>query len=292
MFDLARTDRHAGMLLDQWALDAALDMPLDAVLADNALLFSNRFAQPLIVAATLAAWEALKAHVPAPALAAGYSIGELTSYGVAGALTAKDAIGLAASRARLMDACLAQSPAQVLVAIAGLDAETADALLQRHRFYIAIETGEDSIIAGGLSQSMPDVERAVLQSGGRITVLPIEIASHTRYMRAAVAPFCAELKRHRFAAQAMPVLAGISAAPVHHADQAIAALSSQLAEKIRWIDCMDACAEAGITVALELGPGAALSRMLQARHPAIECRAADEFRTLAGIATWLARRFD
>ncbi len=292
MFDLARTDRHACMLLDQWALDSIFNMPLDTILAENALLFSNRIAQPLIVAATLATWEAIKAHAPAPALVAGYSIGEVAAYGVAGALAAEDAISLAASRAKLMDACLTQSPEQVLIAISGFNAESVGELLQLHQFYIALETGEDSVIAGGLSKSVAEIEKNVMQSGGRVTVLPIEIASHTPYMQAAVAPFCAELKRRHFAAPAIPVLAGISAAFITHADQAKATLSNQLAEKIRWMDCMDAVAEAGVTVALELGPGSALSRMLQARHPKIECRSVDDFRTLPGIATWLARRFD
>jgi [acyl-carrier-protein] S-malonyltransferase len=67
-------------------------------------------------------------------------------------------------------------------------------------------------------------------------------------------------------------------------------LSRQIAEPIRWKDCMDACAEAGATVALELGPGAALSRMLQARHPGIACRAVSEFRSLGGVRAWLERQ--
>jgi [acyl-carrier-protein] S-malonyltransferase len=46
---------------------------------------------------------------------------------------------------------------------------------------------------------------------------------------------------------------------------------------------MDSCVEAGVTEALELGPGAALPRMLHARHPQITCRAVDDFRFLAGV---------
>jgi [acyl-carrier-protein] S-malonyltransferase len=73
------------------------------------------------------------------------------------------------------------------------------------------------------------------------------------------------------------------------ADQAIAHLARQLAEPIMWMDCMDAFAEQGITAALELGPGSALSRMLAARHGHIECRSAADFRTLDGIKRWLER---
>jgi [acyl-carrier-protein] S-malonyltransferase len=53
---------------------------------------------------------------------------------------------------------------------------------------------------------------------------------------------------------------------------------------------MDAAAESGVTVALELGPGAALSRMLRTRHPDIACRSVSEFRSLDGIVGWLERQ--
>src|SRR5690349_7043676 len=86
LFDLARTNPHADALLNDSLSEARLGKPLAAVLADKGALFSNRMAQPLIVAATMATWEALRRDLPAPALVGGYSIGEVAAYGVAGAL--------------------------------------------------------------------------------------------------------------------------------------------------------------------------------------------------------------
>jgi [acyl-carrier-protein] S-malonyltransferase len=289
MFALARSDPQAGALLDQWLADAQLGAPLDRILTDQALLFANRMAQPLIVAASLAAWEALRNDVPAPALVAGYSIGELSAYGVAGALAPPDAVKLAAARARLMDACLQTTPHQALVALSGLAIGPAAALARQWDFDVAIETGEDSLIAGGSADRLGALQRAVVEAGGRAGVLPVGVASHTRLMRAAVAPFAALLGQHRFVDPQVPVLSGISAEPLYRAEKAITHLSRQIAETIVWKDCMDACAEAGVTVALELGPGAALSRMLHARHPQIECRSVSEFRALDGARRWLAR---
>lgn len=290
MFEMARTDPHAALLMEQWSLDARLGMPLQNVLADPSLLFSNRMAQPLIVAATLTMWTALKDHIPEPELVAGYSIGELAAYGVAGALRAEDAIDLAVVRARLMDGCLNQAPMQALIAVSGMHPASATELLQQHGFHVAIETGEENFIAGGLRASLPQVESALGDIDARITVLPVEVASHTPYMLPAVKPFEQELRHRPFGAPRVPVLSGIAADPVWHPEQAIATLSRQIAEKIRWMDCMDACVEARVTVALELGPGSALSRMLQARHPAIECRSVTDFRSLQGIRSWLAAR--
>jgi [acyl-carrier-protein] S-malonyltransferase len=292
MFDLARTDGRAKTLLDQWKLDSGSGMPLDDVLADDALLFSNAMAQPLIVAATLATWEALRNRLPLPTLVAGYSVGEVTSYHIAEAISAENAIDLARMRARLMDDCATTNYRQCLVAVSGLNAQALGSLLQGRELYVAIETDADSFIVGGLLKDAQDMEQSICRLGARINYLPVEVASHTPLMAAAVAPFAAELDRRAFADPKFPVVAGISAALIDSNDQAISTLSRQIAEKIRWADCMDACAEAGVTVALELGPGSALSRMLQARHPDIACRSAADFRTIEGIAAWVGRHFD
>jgi [acyl-carrier-protein] S-malonyltransferase len=252
-------------------------------------LFSNRSAQPLIAAATLAMWEALRGSAPSPALVAGYSIGELVAYGVAGALSRQDTVALAALRAELMDACLGDRPGQTMLAIGGLPLARAGALLSEQLFYVGIETGEDSCIAGGPAAAATSMERALTEAGGRCRRLPVEVASHTPYMAPAVAPLAAALQRADFQAAHTPVLAGIDACTVRGKALAMEQLSRQLAETIRWHACMDAAAEAGITLALELGPGNALSRMLRARQPQIDSRSVADFRTLAGIQKWLDR---
>jgi [acyl-carrier-protein] S-malonyltransferase len=292
MFDLARTHPHASMQLDQWIADAQLGAPLATILSNDALLFANRLAQPLIVAATLAIWEAIKSDVPAPALVAGYSIGELAAYGVAGALSAGDAVVLAASRARMMDACLKSGPQQALIAISGQAASSAGEIMRQYGFHVAIETSEDSFIAGGPASLITEVQGRLAALGARATILPVEVASHTVFMRPAVVPFAEALRLHHFIDPRIPVLSGTSAEMIHESEKAIPHLSRQIAETILWKECMDACAEAGVTVALELGPGNALSRMLQVRHPHIECRSVADFRSLDGVKKWLARHVD
>ena len=291
MFDLARTSASGSALLD--ALSAARPGGLSSLAPgqlDASRLFANRSAQPLIVAATLAMWEAIRGFAPPPDLLAGYSIGELSAYGVAGALTPETAVKLAATRAAMMDDCLSIHPGQSLLAISGLPLERIAPLLQPVAFHLSIETGDDTCIAGGPAAALPQLEIAIANEGGRSRRLPVEVASHTPFMAPAVAPFAGALRDTRFATMAAPILAGINATSVINKEQAVDRLSRQLAEPIRWRACMDACAEAGITVALELGPGGALSRMLHGRHPHINCRSVADFRTLDGIRGWLERQ--
>jgi [acyl-carrier-protein] S-malonyltransferase len=267
MFDLARTHAQAREFLAHCELAE-----------DARALFENRVAQPAIVAATLAMWLALKDSLSAPALVAGYSIGELAAYGVAGALPPAGAVRLAAARAALMDDAATGRP-QGLAAVTGVAVGQLE--------HVAIVTGADSCIVGGMRAELDQL--ATRWPAARVQLLPVGVASHTPLMQAAVAPFAELLRAAAFMPLRCPVLAGIDAARVMRPDVAIDRLSRQLSDTIAWSTCMDVMAEAGITVALELGPGAALSRMLQARHPQIACRSVADFQTLAGISNWVAR---
>jgi [acyl-carrier-protein] S-malonyltransferase len=296
MFDLAREDVRVAQLLQAWPLEELCAHPLQKILADEKLLFANPIAQPLVVASILATWEAVKNIIPKPVVVAGYSIGELASWAVAGALSAEEAIRLAALRANLLQGCIAADQPQVMLAIslsqALVQMSELQPLLDAHGFYMAIEVADDSIIAGGLLKQADALEAAISNAGGKVTRLPIEIASHTPWMQAAVQPFETAIASSGINAPLFPVLAGISGARLLDKDAASGYLSRQLAEPIRWQAVMDSLHEAGVTMALELGPGAALARMLKTRHPHIQCRSVAEFRSLTGIRKWVEQYAD
>ena len=259
---------------------------------DDEQLFENRIAQPLIVDATLAMWQAIRGFVPTPALVAGYSVGELSAYGVAGALTTAAALQIAGERARLMDACRAPNAPQFMLAVAAISLSELKPCLQRHDFHVAIENGDMNFVIGGLERERDVLIADLLSLGAAVTPLAVQIASHTPLMGGAVDGFADVLKQWPLGAMTMPVLAGISAEKITTPEAASATLLRQLTEPVRWAACMDVLAESGITVALELGPGATLSRMLQQRHPQIACRSVADFRSLHGIAIWLERQYE
>ena len=277
MFDMARSHPAGARVLE--ACDYH-DAPAD--------FFSNAVAQPAIVAATLAMWACLRDHIE-PYAVAGYSIGELACYGVAGAIVPEKAVALAGIRATLMDQCRLRHPGQALVAVSDLPLARAALVAKEAGFSIAIYNGEQSCVTGGASTRVDDLVARVAAAGGRSTVLPVEVASHTAFMSDAVAPFKAALSSAALQPWQGAVYSGIAATPVSDVAMAVDHLSRQLAEPIRWMECMDSFVEAGVTVALELGPGAALSRMLQARHPRIATRSVAEFRSIDGVRAWLDR---
>ncbi len=289
MFNLIRSLAQPPAAPDLAALENLLGRPLDALLADLHALYANRSAQPLVVAATLAVWEALRPALPPVDVVAGYSVGELSAYAVAGSLGADEAVALASRRAACMDAASAGSEAQGLLALSGLTPTDAGDALSAHGLHLAIENGADAFIVGGGASGLTAFAGWAAAAGAHVTPLPVGVASHTPLMQTAAEAFSGDLQESALRDPALPVLAGVSGDRVTSRAGAITALTRQMTQTVRWADCMDALAEAGVSVALELGPGVTLTRMLRERHPQIEVRSICNFRSVRGTIDWVAR---
>lgn len=246
---------------------------------------ANAVAQPLVCAAEVATWTAIRGALPAPALVLGYSLGELAAYACADALPPEAAVSLAVERAAAMDA--ASPPGGGLLALRGLSLARAEALAAAAGAEIAIVNGPDHVVAGGPAGALAALEARAPAAGATAVRIPVCVPAHTSLLRAAVAPFAASLARSPLAAPAVPVLAGTTALPVRDRDAAIAALSAAVARRIEWARCLRVAAEHGCTAFLELGPGAALARMAAELLPEAAARSVADFRSVAGIARWV-----
>jgi [acyl-carrier-protein] S-malonyltransferase len=289
MFGLASGDQAAFGHAEAWLRDAdgpVAQMPLRDLLAHPSAMFDNLCAQPLVVAATLMAWTMLAERLPRPALVAGYSVGEVSAYAIASALPLERAVAIASRRAAIMSEAAASAGEQGMAAVSGLTSQAALDLVRQAGCEAAIDT-PGALVAGGLRANLDRLAALAPSMGATYKPLPITVASHTGLLASAVDPIRSLLGEHA-AAPALPLLAGVSASAVHDAAQAAELLALQTATTIRWTECLDAMLEARIDVVLELGPGSALSRMLRERHPQIACRSVADFRSVKGIAAWVA----
>lgn len=247
--------------------------------------FKNANAQPLVCAAILAWWDILHDHIPAPSVVAGYSVGELAAYGIAGALAPQTVLDLATARAVSMDrACDAPNG---LAAVRGLARQTADELCAQFRLEIAIVNGFDRLVIGGLAKDLERFAPLAEAKGAHITHLPITIASHTSLMSPARPAFALALESAEFARPAIPVLSGISAGRIRTAPDAKRALQDQLDHPIQWEKCVQSLMELGCTKLLEVGPGNSLSRMVQDIAPHIPARSVEDFGSVDGVIQWV-----
>ncbi len=260
-----------------------------AVATDPARCFLNRHAQPLIVLHGLTVAQALSRAGMAAGVVAGYSVGELTAYGVAGALDPEDVLTLAAERARVMDA--ASPPDHGMLAVRGLNREVVRTHADAAGARIAIVNGADHVVLAGPNPTLQALAaRLGAAHAPHIVSLPISVPAHSQWLHAGVADFAAALAAATWRAPQAPVLSGIDGRPIHTVADAIERLSHQIAEPLDWARTMDVAVEMGATVFFEVGPGCGLTRMLRERFPALPARALAEFDTVRGALTWLDRQ--
>lgn len=254
---------------------------------DAAWLRRNDVAQCLLTGLGLAAWQVLQPMLPAPAAMAGYSVGELAAFSAAGVFDTDTALQLAGQRAAIMDDGL-QGVDTGLLSISGIASAAIERLCQTHDLDLAIRTGADRCLVGGLRSHLVAAERDATLAGATCTLLAVPLASHTRWLAAGVAPLAAALQVTAFAAPHTPLVVGVTGQVERRPSALRDALSAQIASTIRWDRCMETLAERGLRCVLEMGPGSALAKMWNARFPGVQARSVDEFQAPSGISRWVA----
>ncbi|RKU02157.1 malonate decarboxylase subunit epsilon [Burkholderia sp. Nafp2/4-1b] len=274
---------HAGRLLGEdprdWVRTAQPDM-----------LRENRAAQILCTTQALAAAALLDAVLPRRRCIAGYSVGEVASWSVAGMLDPHDALDLADARARAMDA--ASGGDERMAFVRGLTRAQLARLCDGRDAAIAIANPGDAFVVAGRQADVAAVADDSARAGAlRVAPVCVRIASHTRRLAAAVPVFRASLAavNVRRARSGTRLFAGIDGASVLDIDMGLDKLARQIAEPVEWAACLAACVEAGATAFLELGPGRALAEMAGGAYPALPARSVADFRSVDGVASWLAR---
>lgn len=251
----------------------------------------NAVAQPLVAGVCLAAWARLAPLLPAPTVVAGYSVGELAAFSVAGVFGPATALALAVQRAAVMDGSATGSGTGLLFvgeARPGLVAS----LCQRHDLAVAIRIDPGRAVLGGLRDGLARAAEDAAAAGAHADLLPIAVASHTRWLADAVAPFAAVLAAAPFAAPTPRLICNFDGMGRRSPNDLRRALAGQLAAPVPWDRCMDAVAERGVRCVLEVGPGNVLSRWWNARHSGVAARSVDDFHAPKSVADWVTRTLD
>jgi [acyl-carrier-protein] S-malonyltransferase len=263
----------------------------DVVRSETDGLHRNRVGQILCALQALAAVAALRGDLPDRLIVAGYSVGEVAAWGVAGRFSMSDTLDLVARRAELMDA--ASPPGDGLLFVRGLSRETVDGLCRRHDAAIAIVNPGEAFVIGGSRAALGALAaEAKAMNATRVVDVPVELASHTKRLAGASRAFRQHLRQLHPLHPVDPevrLLSGIDGSSVLDIETGLDKLAAQISRTVEWADCLRACVEAGATAFLELGPGSALSAMVAGAYPAVPARSLEDFRSLAGVRAWLAR---
>jgi [acyl-carrier-protein] S-malonyltransferase len=263
-----------------------LDGPLD--LAPEALT-ANRTAQILVAGHALAAHAELAAQGVEGAVFAGYSAGEIAAHGCAGALDARATLDLMVIRADAMDAACEGAPAQGMLATIGLTLGEAERLAQETGAFVAIVNGADHVVVGGASDALDRFEAAAAGRVRHLRRLSVPVASHTPLLEGAAPRFSEAVRMSDWRAPNAPVLSGVDGRAIRDREQAAHFLGLQLHQRLDFRRCLECVFEYGATAVIELGPGRAMTRLIEESFPDTPARAFEDFRTTAGAAKWVLR---
>ena len=245
----------------------------------------NQVAQPLLTGLSIAAWQTLADHLPEPAIIAGYSLGELPAFCVAGVFDADMALHLAGQRAQLMDRC---SPGQQggLTGVTGVTAQQMAGICDTHQLALAIRIAPDRCVLGGSHAALATALPLLTAIGAHCTPLAVQVSSHTSQMRAAAEQFAVLIEPMRFKPAQMLLVSNFSGAALNES-KLKSALAGQISAMVRWDDCMETISERGVRCVLEIGPGSSLAKIWNSAYPEIPARSIDEFQSPQGIVRWV-----
>ena len=259
--------------------------------ASNDELHADKVGQILCCTQAMAAWAVLSAKVPRPLVVAGYSVGELAAWGVAGLLDHKGVLDLVVQRAAAMDKATTEPSG--LVAIRGLGRDRLDPICKAHGAYVAIVSAEDQMLVGGTRNALDAVVHDAQAAGAeRTTVLPVAVPSHTPLLAEASHSFRQALGKAHLPAEVPPgvrLLTGIDGDTVFDVRAGADKLARQIQQTVDWAACMQSCRAAGVAKVVELGPGHALAHMMHEFMPDSDVHSLSEFHSLPGCEHWVLK---
>ncbi len=268
---------------DVWTkTDAALGTKLSALAFEGPAeeLTQTHNAQPALLTHGAAVWavvsDAVAPHVRA---AAGHSLGELTAYHTAGALSLEDAVRLVRKRGELMFEAGASRPG-TMAAILGemqrpIEEICAEASAAGEVVPANYNAPEQVVVSGEIAGVEKAMELAKAAGAKRAVRLGVSGAFHSPLMQPAAEGLKSALAAANFEPPRWPVFCNVSATPITDPQEARALLFTQLTSPVRWVQIVRAMAAAHPgALFVEMGPGNVLTGLLKRLapdNPAMTC---------------------
>jgi [acyl-carrier-protein] S-malonyltransferase len=247
--------------LQAWSELAACDLIRCGTTADAEEIRDTAVAQPLLVAAAIAATDQVVtgAHpVSRQSVGvAGHSVGELAAGALAEVITPEDAMRLVRVRAQGMAAAAAAEQTG-MTAVLGGDEQAVLAAIEAHGLTPANVNGSGQIVAAGTMAQL-EAFAADPPAGARLRPLSVAGAFHTHHMAPAVAALAAEAAGLRAQDPVRPLLSNRDGAVVKSGPDWLDRIINQVSSPVRWDLCMQTMESLGVTALIELPPAGTLT---------------------------------
>ena len=220
--------------------------------------------------------------------AAGHSLGELTAYHTAGALSLEDAVRLVRKRGELMFETGTSRPGAMAAILGELQRPIEDICKEASAAGEVVpanyNTLEQVVVSGEVAGVEKAMELAKTAGAKRAIKLGVSGAFHSPLMKPAEAGLQSALAAASFTAACWPIYGNVSATPVSSPSDARSLLLTQLTSPVRWVQIIQAMSAAYPgAMFVEMGPGSVLTGLLKRlapNNPAVACGTVAEVNTL------------
>ncbi|MCG1008694.1 ACP S-malonyltransferase [Salinicoccus sp. ID82-1] len=259
--DIYENSPEGRTLLDEVFMNVDFDLK-SIMFEDDARLNQTEYTQPALFAHSLAVLAAtgIKGDI-----VLGHSLGELPALVHAGVLSVRDGVRIVAKRGELM----AGSEGGGMAAVIGMEREALEALCaslsdDTRRIQPANINAPDQIVVSG-DRGLIESFTAEAKSHGARKVMPLNVsgAFHSYLMEPAQQAFRDFVSGIEFNAPAIPVIQNVSAKPETDPETIRAQLIDQLTHPVRFVECVEAAVEQGVTEAVEVGPKKVLNGLVR-----------------------------
>lgn len=271
--------------ISTWSQSSGLDLARLGTTATAEEITDTAVTQPLVVAATLLAWEELTKRgllTGRDFIAAGHSVGEIAAYAIAGVISSDDAVALAATRgAEMAKACKAEPTGMSAV----LGGEEADVLARLEELDLvpANRNAAGQIVAAG---SLAALSKLAEDPPAKARVRPLATAGafHTHYMASATDGYAGAAQHVSPAEPTATLLSNADGQPVASGADAMAKLVAQLTRPVRWDLCTETMRQSNVTAIVEFPPAGTLAGIAKRELKGVPTRAVKSPADLDGLS--------
>jgi [acyl-carrier-protein] S-malonyltransferase len=246
--------------ISTWSQSSGLDLARLGTTATAEEITDTAVTQPLVVAATLLAWEELTKRgllAGRDFIAAGHSVGEIAAYAVAGVISSDDAVALAATRGAEMAKACAVEPTGMSAVLGGDEAEVLSRL-EELDLVPANRNAAGQIVAAGSLAALSKLSEDP-PAKARVRALATAGAFHTRYMASATDGYAAAAERVATSEPTATLLSNADGQPVASGADAMSKLVAQLTRPVRWDLCTETLRHSNVTAIVEFPPAGTLA---------------------------------
>ena len=270
--------------LASWSTASGLDLARLGTTGSTEEITNTAIAQPLIVAATLLAYEELAKRellADSEVVVAGHSVGEIAAYAIAGVISADDAVALAATRGAEMAKACANEPTGMSAVLGGDETEVL-ARLEQLDLVAANRNAAGQIVAAGRLSALDKLAEDP-PAKARVRALGVAGAFHTEFMASALDGYAAAVQNVAIAEPTAVLLSNRDGKPVSSASDAIEKLVAQLTRPVRWDLCSETLRQRNVTAIVEFPPAGALSGIAKRELRGVPTRAIKTPADLDGV---------